>query len=101
MKYTFQLPSTVRYPHFWLKESDKATILVWDGRPISVTPENFVELAVKNCAPNAKGDTVTGGNKAAELETGYEIRVPLFIEAGDIIRVDTRDGTYVSRVTKS
>lgn len=82
---------------YWLKEGCKVTVVIWEGRLISCLPENFVELEITECAPNAKGDTVTGGTKIAVLETGYEIKVPLFIEQGDVIKVDTRDGSYVSR----
>lgn len=84
----------------WLKDGDQATVVTYSGKPISVEAENFVELEVTECAPNAKGDTVSGGTKMAEIETGCEIKVPLFIETGDIIRIDTRTGDYVSRATK-
>lgn len=81
----------------WLKDGTKATVIIWEGRPISVVTENFVELLVTECAPNAKGDTVSGGTKMATVETGFEIKVPLFIEEGDILKIDTRTGEYVSR----
>lgn len=81
----------------WLKEGMRITVIIWNGKLISVTPENFVELEVTDCAPNAKGDTVSGGTKMAVIETGHEIKVPLFIEQGDILKIDTRTGEYVSR----
>ena len=83
-----------------LKEEALVVVVVWNGRPISVLPENFVELEVTECAPNAKGDTVTGGTKLAMVETGIEIKVPLFVEQGDVIRIDTRTEEYVSRAGK-
>ena len=73
----------------WLVEGSAATVVIWQGRAISVVPPTFVELVVSECAPNAKGDTVSGGTKSAVLETGFEIRVPLFIVQGERIRVDT------------
>ena len=84
----------------WLKDGDQATVVMHAGKPISVEAANFVELLVTECAPNAKGDTVSGGTKMAEVETGCEIKVPLFIEKGDVIRIDTRTGEYVSRAAK-
>jgi elongation factor P len=81
----------------WLKEGVMATVVLWENRPISLVLDNFVELEVVECAPNVKGDTVSGGSKVAKVETGYEIRVPLFIESGDHIKIDTRTGGYVSR----
>jgi elongation factor P len=82
----------------WLVEGAAATVVIWQGKAISVVPPTFVELVVSECAPNAKGDTVSGGTKSAVLETGFEIRVPLFIVQGERIRVDTRSAEYVSRV---
>ncbi|MDC3180600.1 elongation factor P [Gammaproteobacteria bacterium] len=82
----------------WLVESSVATVVVWQGKAISVEAPTFVELEVTDCAPNAKGDTVSGGTKSAVLETGFEIKVPLFIEQGNRIKVDTRTAEYVSRV---
>lgn len=81
----------------WLKDGVMAVVIMWDGKPISVDVDNFVELEVIECAPNAKGNTVSGGTKAAKLETGCEIKVPLFVETGDIVKIDTRTGKYISR----
>jgi elongation factor P len=72
-------------------------VTLWNGQPISVTPPNFVHLKVTNTDPGLRGDTSSGGSKAATLETGAVIRVPLFINTGDMLKVDTRTGEYVSR----
>jgi elongation factor P len=82
----------------WLKESDVATVLSADGEMIGVEPPMFVELEVTEVDPGFKGDTVQGGTKPATLETGAVVAVPMFINAGEKIRVDTRDGRYVTRV---
>jgi len=81
----------------WLKEQDVCTLTLWNGAPISVTPPNFVELAVTDTDPGVRGDTSGGGGKPATLETGAVVRVPLFINIGDVLKVDTRSGEYVSR----
>jgi elongation factor P len=66
-----------------------------------VTPPNFVELEITETDPGLKGDTAQGGSKPATLSTGAVVRVPLFLSQGEIIRVDTRSGEYVSRASKS
>jgi len=81
----------------WLKEQDSVIVTMWNGIPLTITPPNFVNLTVTDTDPGVKGDTVSGGNKAATLETGAVIRVPLFINIGDVLKVDTRTGAYVSR----
>ncbi|KAA0874638.1 elongation factor P [Nitrincola tapanii] len=81
----------------WLKEQDKITVTLWNGNPIAVTPPNFVELEVVETDPGVKGDTAQGGSKPATLTTGAVVRVPLFIEIGEKLRIDTRTGEYVSR----
>ncbi len=81
----------------WLKEQDTCTITLWNGVPISVTPPNFVTLQITETDPGVRGDTASGGGKPATLETGAVVRVPLFIEIGEIIKVDTRSGEYVGR----
>lgn len=70
---------------------------LWNESPISITVPNFVELAVAQTDPGLKGDTAQGGTKPATLETGAEVKVPLFIEEGNILKIDTRTGEYVSR----
>ena len=81
----------------WLTEQEKCTVTLWEGRPISVVPPNFVELKIKETDPGVRGDTVSGGVKPAKLTTGATIRVPLFINVGEVVRVDTRTGEYVGR----
>ena len=81
----------------WLKEQDICTLLLWNGSPLSITPPNFVELTVTETDPGLKGDTSGGGGKPATLETGAVVRVPLFVQIGEKIKVDTRSGEYASR----
>jgi len=82
----------------WLKENDMATIQIAGGEMIGVEAEMFVELEITETDPGFKGDTVQGGTKPAVLETGAVVNVPMFLNAGEKIRVDTRDGRYVTRV---
>jgi elongation factor P len=82
----------------WLKEQDVCQVTLWNGAPLVVTPPNFVELEIVETDPGLRGDTASGGVKPAKLTTGAVVRVPLFIEQGELIRVDTRSGDYVSRV---
>ena len=82
----------------WLKEQDTCMVTLWNNVPLVVTPPNFVELEVVETDPGLKGDTASGGVKPAVLSTGAVVRVPLFLEQGEMIRVDTRSGDYVSRV---
>jgi len=82
----------------WLKEQDVCQVTLWNNVPLAVTPPNFVELEIVETDPGIRGDTATGGVKPAKLSTGAVVRVPLFIEQGEVIRVDTRSGEYVSRV---
>jgi elongation factor P len=82
----------------WLKEEDVCAVTLWNGSPLMVEPPNFVELKIVETDPGLKGDTAQGGIKPARLETGASVRVPLFIEEGEIIRVNTKLGEYVSRV---
>lgn len=82
----------------FLKENDNATVRSLKGVPFQVTPPNFVELEIVKTDPGFKGDTATGGNKPATVETGAVIMVPLFVEQGDVIRIDTRTGDYMERV---
>ena len=82
----------------WLKEEDTCKLTLWNGEPLSVEAPNFVELKISETDPGVRGDTSGGGTKPATLETGAVVRVPLFIDEGEVIRVDTRSGEYVSRV---
>ncbi|MFK5985636.1 MAG: elongation factor P [Pseudomonadota bacterium] len=83
--------------HLWLKEQDMCTITLWNGVPLSVEAPNFVNLAVTDTDPGLRGDTSGGGGKPATMESGAVVQVPLFINIGDILKVDTRNGKYVSR----
>jgi elongation factor P len=82
---------------YWLKEQDMCQVTLWNGNPLAVTPPNFVYLAVTETDPGVRGDTSGGGGKPATLETGAVVRVPLFIEVGEVLKIDTRTGEYVSR----
>ncbi|MET0066072.1 MAG: elongation factor P [Candidatus Thiodiazotropha sp.] len=81
----------------WLKEQDLCLVTLWNGSPISVEPPKFVVLSVSETDPGLKGDTSGSGGKPATLETGAVVRVPLFVQIGELIKVDTRTGEYVSR----
>lgn len=81
----------------WFKEQDKCEVTLFNGSPLSVQVPNFVELEVTETDPGEKGDTAQGGSKPATLSTGAVVRVPLFICEGDVLRIDTRTGEYVSR----
>jgi len=82
----------------WLKEQDICTVTLWNGVPIAVTPPNHVILEVVETDPGVRGDTSGGGGKPATCDTGAVVRVPLFIDIGEMIKVDTRNGEYVARV---
>ena len=81
----------------YLKENDNAKVLLWNGQALSVECENKVVLKITQCEPGLKGDTATGATKPATLETGYQVNVPLFINEGEHIEIDTRTGAYVGR----
>ena len=81
----------------FMKENADCKVLVWNGRAISVELDNKVVLKITECEPGVKGDTATGATKPALLETGYQVNVPLFVNEGDSIEVDTRTGDYVGR----
>ena len=88
----------------YIKENDVVTVKVLystefpEGKAFSVEPENFVELKVIEAEPGVKGNTATNVMKNAKVETGATIQVPMFVEEGDVIRIDTRTGEYMSRV---
>lgn len=82
----------------WLKENDMCELLYAGEELIGVEPPMFVELEVIETEPGFKGDTVQGGNKPATLETGAVVAVPMFVNAGDVLKIDTRDGRYVTRL---
>jgi len=82
----------------YIKENMLVQMKFFKGDPFSVDPPNFVELEIVETDPGFKGDTATAGNKPAVLETGAKVNVPLFINQGDVIRIDTRTGEYMERV---
>ena len=82
----------------WLKEQDTCSVTLWNGDPLIVVPPNFIEMKVIQTDPGIRGDTAQGGSKPATLESGAVVKVPLFVEEGETIRVDTRTSEYVSRV---
>lgn len=82
----------------YVKESETVSMLLRDGRPVTVEAPNTVELKVAQTDPGLRGDTAQGASKPATLETGLVVQVPLFIEEGAILRIDTRTGKYLGRV---
>jgi elongation factor P len=82
----------------WLKEQAVCQLTLWNGLPLSVSPPNFVTMTIVETDPGVRGDTSSGGGKPATLETGAVVRVPLFVQTGEVIKVDTRTGDYVSRI---
>ncbi|GAA5126909.1 elongation factor P [Alloalcanivorax gelatiniphagus] len=82
----------------WLKEEDMCEVTLYNGEPLSVSPPNFVELEITQTDPGLKGDTAGTGGKPATLSTGAVVRVPLFVQEGEVIKVDTRTGEYVGRI---
>lgn len=84
----------------FLKEQTIYTLLYFNDKPIAVNPPMFMELLVTSAPPGVKGDTAQGGSKPATLETGLVVSVPLFVDEGDVIKVDTRDSKYIERIKK-
>ena len=84
----------------YLVENMEVQVQLWEGKPISVEVPNFVELEITQCDPGVRGDTVSGATKPATMSTGYVVQVPLFVEQGETIRIDTRTGEYMDRVKK-
>ena len=82
----------------FLQDGLEVGVLIYNGRPIDVELPNFIEAEIVECEPGVKGDTVQGGSKPATLSTGAVVQVPLFVEQGEVIRVDTRTKEYASRV---
>ena len=85
---------------FFLFEDIEVKVLYHNGRPIDVTLPTFVEKTIVKTEPGARGNTATNVLKTAEIEGGYEIHVPLFVNQGDLVRIDTRTGEYADRVSK-
>ena len=82
----------------WMLDQAECIVTLWNGRPIAVQPPNCVELEIVETDPGLKGDTAGTGGKPAKLSTGAVVKVPLFVQTGEVIKVDTRSGEYVSRV---
>lgn len=82
----------------WLKEQDACVVTLWNDRPMCVEPPIFVVRKIIECEPGVRGDTVSGVMKNAVIESGAQIKVPLFVNMDDVIKVDTRSGEYVCRV---
>lgn len=81
----------------FLQENCTCQVLIWNGNPINVVLPNFVVLKIVACEPGIRGDTAQGATKPAKLESGASVNVPLFVNEGDSVRVDTRDGSYMER----
>ncbi len=82
----------------WLKGEEMCEVTLWNGEPLTVMAPNFVTLQISETDPGVRGDTASGGSKPATFETGAVVKVPLFVEQDEIIKVDTRTAEYVSRV---
>jgi elongation factor P len=94
----FSIPNEVMADAaLYMQENISVKVLLHNGRPIGVEPPNFVVLEVVETDPGVRGDTVTGGTKPAKMTTGAVIQVPLFVETGQRIKIDTRTGQYVER----
>lgn len=93
-------PNAVGDSAKWLCEQDTVVVTLYNGSPLAVTPPNHVELEVTETDPGLKGDTAQGGTKPATLSTGAVVKVPLFVNIGDVLRVDTRTGEYLGRANK-
>jgi elongation factor P len=85
---------------YYLLDGTMVDVLFFNDRPIGVTPPNFAELEVVETEPGFKGDTSSNTTKPAKMSTGLEVQVPLFIEQGEVLKIDTRTGSYVERVKK-
>ncbi|MEY3219883.1 MAG: hypothetical protein RIT27_1240 [Pseudomonadota bacterium] len=82
----------------WLKGNETCIVTLWNGQPLSVQAPNFVTLKITQTDPGLKGDTAGSGGKPATLETGAVVKIPLFVQEGEVIKIDTRTGEYSSRV---
>jgi elongation factor P len=91
-----QLGDSINY----LKENMEIKVLYHKGQPINIDVPMFVELAIAKTDPGVRGDTASGGSKPATLESGAVIKVPLYLNEGEVIKVDTRTGTFIERVKK-
>ena len=91
-------PEEVGDAREFLKDNTEVEILFIDGSPVTVELPNFMELQIAKTDPGIRGDTATGGSKPATLESGAVVQVPLFLNEGDVVKVDTRSGEYLGRV---
>jgi elongation factor P len=91
-----QLGDSINY----LKENMEIKVLYHKGMPINIEVPMFVELAIARTDPGVRGDTASGGSKPATLETGAVVKVPLYMNEGDVVKIDTRTGTFIERVKK-
>jgi elongation factor P len=82
----------------WLKGNEICIVTLWNGQPLTVQAPNFVTLKITQTDPGLKGDTAGSGGKPATLETGAVVKIPLFVQEGEIIKIDTRTGDYSARV---
>lgn len=89
-----QLGDSINY----LKENMEIKVLYHKGKPINIDIPMFVELAIARTEPGVRGDTASGGSKPATLETGASVKVPFYLNEGDIVKIDTRTGTFIERV---
>jgi elongation factor P len=94
-------PDVLGDKKFYLKEDIKVDVLFHDGTPIDITFPNFIERKCIETEPGARGNTATNVLKPATVEGGFEVQVPIFVNEGDILRIDTRTGQYVDRAGKS
>ena len=95
---TFLTPEQMGDAKNFIKDNTTTHIMFFNGRAIGVTLPNAMDLRVVKCDPGVRGDTVSGATKPATLETGYVVSVPLFINEGELLRIDTRTGEYLTRV---
>ncbi|MCH9666042.1 MAG: elongation factor P [Gammaproteobacteria bacterium] len=92
--------SAIGDSQMWMQEGDICNIVLYNNEPITVEPPQMIECVVTETDPGLKGDTVSGGTKPALLDTGAKVKVPLFVEPGEKIKVNTRTGEYLGRVSK-
>jgi elongation factor P len=95
---TFLTPEQMGEAAKFIKDNTKTHVLFFNGKALSVALPNSMDLRVAKCDPGVRGDTVSGATKPATLETGYVVSVPLFINEGELLRIDTRTGEYLTRV---
>lgn len=81
----------------WLQEEAMCQVTLWNGEPLLVKAPNFIEVEITQTDPGVRGDTASGGVKPAQIATGATVRVPLFLDVGEVVRVDTRTGEYQGR----